>query len=63
MATSRESSESSDKEIKGKKAARLGIRNCCPPYDTFPVSTSFSYGISIGNYLMSTVGTVNNGLL
>ena len=59
----RESRERSDKEIKGKKTVGGGIRNCCPPYETFRINPSFSYGISIINYLMSSVGAVNNGVL
>ena len=45
----RESSESPDREIKVKKTTIWGIKNCCPPYDAFPISPSFSYGMTIAN--------------
>ena len=38
-----------EERTKAKKTTIWGIQNCCPPYETFPISPSFSFGIAITN--------------
>jgi len=59
---SREVSQNEER-AKAKKTVGGGIRNCCPPYETFPINASFSYGIAMINYLFSTIGGATNGVL